>query len=115
MRIFLIILASILAVIAIIVTFIFLVWKIAEKYSPYEAAIGKVIWIQKSKIPGFKQVYFSYTKKGRPHEVSTLLIWHKKKFKLKGMYKIQVYHRKIKENKTISWAIPMSNHRVANN
>lgn len=90
-----------------------LIWKIIQKSTPSETAVGQVCWIQKAKIPGYRQLLFSCTKKGKPCEAISRPIWYKKKFKLKGMYQIKVFHRKIGDKGTTVWADPISDRKVS--
>lgn len=113
MKLFIIAAAIIIIVLCIAYTGIVLVWKIIQKHTPCEIVVGQVRWIQKSKIPGFKQVLFSYTKRGKTCEVVTRPMWYKKKFKLKGMYKIRVFYRKAGGKGTAVWADPVSLNRVS--
>lgn len=99
--IFLIVLCIVLA---IALTAIF-GWRFVEKHTFSEFFVGQVIGEQKLRIPGFKQYTFSYKKRGKPVFVNSRPVWYTKKLKNGALYKIQVYHRRIRVTST-AWAVP---------
>lgn len=84
-------------------------WKLVERHTFSEFFVGQVMRAEKAKIPGFKQYVFTYKKRGRPYVVNSRLVWRNTNLKVGGLYRIQVFHRKIPKRESVFWAVPMSN------
>lgn len=86
-----------------------IIWscRLVERHTFSRTLVGQVVWEQKAKIPGFKQYIFIYKKRGRPYIVSSRLLWHNTKLNIGGLYQIQVFHLKIQNMYSASWAVPV--------
>lgn len=101
---------TILLIALLILLFIALIaifgWKIVERHTFSEFFVGQVVGEQKIRVPGFKQYTFSYKKRGKPSFVNSRPVWHSKRLKAGALYRIQVYHRKIRGT-SAAWAVPI--------
>lgn len=82
-------------------------WRMVEKHTFSEFFVGQVVGEQKGRIPGFRYYIFSYKKRGKPNVVSSRPLWKSKKLKVGGLYRIQVFHRRIKGKESVAWAMPV--------
>ena len=102
----------ILAILIVAVLLVIFGWQMVERHTFSEFFVGQVVGYQKAKIPGFIQYVFVYKKRGSPNTVYSRLIWHKTKLKTGGLYRIQVFRRKLPKLGSTTWAIPATSQKL---